>query len=271
VTCQESRNALHLYLDGELPPPEVLCLEAHLVECVLCRKEYETLLAAVESVRGAHRLFDAPEASRHRVEQLIASHHRKTRLLQGAIAVSVALLALILWPLYQQRNALTDRFAGLAAESHLRYSRGTLPLDVETRDPLEVSAWLSGRLPFHLTLPNYPQQPGQSKRYSLVGARLLAYGEDDVAYLAYRMEGRPISLLIASSARVTPTGGSIYQSGGLSFHTASYKGLRLITWTDKGLSYALVSDLDAAGGESCMICHGEESEQQKFAPLKPRL
>ena len=47
-----------------------------------------------------------------------------------------------------------------------------------------VADWLSEHLLFHLTLPNYPERPGEPKKYVPVGARLLQYGEDDVAYLA---------------------------------------------------------------------------------------
>jgi anti-sigma factor RsiW len=122
-----------------------------------------------------------------------------------------------------------------------------------------------------MTLPNYPEAPGQAKKYVLAGARLLQYDEDDVAYVAYRMRGRPISLLIASSARVSPGGGNVYRSGGLTFHSISRKGLQTITWEDRGLSYALVSDLRTVGAESCVVCHGGAGEDRKFAPLRPTL
>jgi anti-sigma factor RsiW len=271
MNCREVREALHLYLDGELEAASVLQMESHLVDCADCRKEYETLLSAVESVRGAHRLFDAPTASRQKIEKLIQGYKRRVTWMRGAMAASVLVVLLGLAWFIQRGMVPKDRFAALAAESHLRYARGTLPLDVKADDPQQVATWLSNKLPFHLVLPNYPEKPGRSKRYTLEGARLLPFGEDDVAYLAYRMEGRPISLLMTSSTRVVPTGGSLYRSGGLEFHTTSYKGLRLITWADKGLTYALVSDLEAVGAESCMICHGEENEHHKFEQFRPQI
>ena len=103
-----------------------------------------------------------------------------------------------------------------------------------------------------------------------MGARLVQYRDDDVAYLSYRMDGRPISLLIGSSARIVPAGGDVYRAGGLSFHTTSHNGLKMITWIHKGLSYALVSDLAAAGAESCVICHGGADERHKFEPLRAK-
>jgi len=132
-----------------------------------------------------------------------------------------------------------------------------------------VSAWLVPRVPFHLKLPNYPE--GRPKPYTLAGARLMQYRGEDVAYLAYQMDRKPISLLISSSSRILPSGNETYQSEGLTFYFSSDQGLRIITWKDKGLTYAQVSDLDVKGAESCAICHGAEGERRKFEGLGRRM
>lgn len=272
MNCEDVKDRLHHYLDGELIAQDALQLEAHLVECPACRKEYEALGSVVETVRAATPLYKAPEESYARAREVVKAHRNRVAMWRGAIAAAAAL---VIWfsfsSVHQPAASGRDAFADFGAESHLRYARGALPLDIRSEEPQVVALWLTNRLPFHLTLPNYPEQPGQSKRYSLVGARLLQYREDDVAYLAYRMEDKPISLLIAASSRVVPAGGDTYRAGGLTFHMTSHKGLRMITWVDKGLSYALVSDLDAVGAESCVICHGGAGETEKFAPLRPKL
>ncbi len=48
---------------------------------------------------------------------------------------------------------------------HTPYARGAFPLDVASSQPQVVSNWLEPRVPFHLTLPNYPE--GGPKRYAL--------------------------------------------------------------------------------------------------------
>ena len=88
-----------------------------------------------------------------------------------------------------------------------------------------------------------------------------------MAYLAYEMDGKPISLLISSSERIVPSSGESYRSGGLTFYFSAEQGLRVITWKDKGLTYAQVSDLDVKGAESCAICHGAEGDRRKFEGL----
>jgi anti-sigma factor RsiW len=268
MMCDENKSRIHLYLDGELQPAEALLLETHLVECPSCRAEYESLVSVVETVRAAQPLYQPSEECAHRAQQVVSAHRRRLALYRGAIAASILLIAALAWEAFSQRMARQDRFAAFAAEAHLRYERGALPLDIRTEEPKAVAEWLSRRLPFHLTLPNYPEQTGHAKKYSLVGARLLQYREEDVAYLSYQMDRHPISLLMASSARILPSGGELFRSGGLTFHSTSRDGLQMITWVDKGLSYALVSDLGAVGAESCAICHGREDDRRKFERLR---
>jgi predicted methyltransferase len=47
--------------------------------------------------------------------------------------------------------------------------------------------------------------------------------------------------------------------------------MSIIAWTDKGLTYAQVSELDVKGAESCAICHGAEHERRKFEDLRNRM
>jgi anti-sigma factor RsiW len=133
--------------------------------------------------------------------------------------------------------------------------------------PDVVSGWLQSHLPFHLSLPNFPSQPGEPKGYSLVGARLMQFDGQDVAYLAYTMQSRPISLLVAAGASVVPSSGEAYKAGKLLFHFSAERNLKLITWRDRGLSYALVSDVQIEGAQSCIVCHGSQPERQKFENL----
>lgn len=40
MTCAEVREAMHRYLDAELPGCEVTDLESHLLDCAECREEH---------------------------------------------------------------------------------------------------------------------------------------------------------------------------------------------------------------------------------------
>ena len=59
--------------------------------------------------------------------------------------------------------------------------------------------------------------------------------------------------------------------GGPTFYFSSEQGLRIISWKDKGLTYAQVSDLDVKGAESYAICHGADGDRRKFEGLGKRM
>lgn len=270
MSCEESRGLLHAYVDGELSASESLALEAHIVDCASCAAEYRELRLVVDTVRGATPIYEAPPGGRSKIESLLVRHRR--RRLLGRLAWGIAGCVLLVSLALVQRAGSAgpfEEFAEMAADVHRRYASGALALDLRSEDGPAVSAWLGERLPFQITLPRYPTQPGAEKRYTLVGARLLPFDHHSLAYVAYMMKGEPISLLITSSALVAPTGGQVYHSGGLKFHFLSRNGQRLIAWSDRGLSYALVSSVQASGAASCVVCHGGETERPKFEKLVP--
>ncbi len=265
MNCEEARAQLHAYVDQEVPARGLLVLEEHLMVCAACRREYEALRSVVDSVRGARPLYEPPEGLSARVKEKVEAGGLRSwvRAAWRPAAVAAGICLVVVLALHVARQPAVS-FSIYAADTHLRYARGLMPLDVSSSDSEVVSAWLGGRVPFHLTLPDFP---GNEKPYALRGARLVQYHEQDVVYLAYEMDRRPISLLIASSERVRPSHGEVRRLGGLAFHVSSVKGLSLITWSDQGLTYALVSDVATGAAESCVICHGSAAERSKFESL----
>ena len=268
MSCSEIRPRIALYVDREVAGAEALEFEAHLTECAECRREYDVLRETVDAVRAACPIYEVPERSYAAIEGMVADWERRQRRYRWVPAMAAAVVlaaALAAWWVLTAPSG----YEQFAAQAHRNFARGAFPLDVTSDQPPVVSRWLEPRVPFHLTLPNYPE--GGTKRYALAGARLMQYRGEDIAYLAYEMDRKPISLLISSSSRIAPSGGESYQSGGLTFYFSSQQGLRIITWKDKGLTYAQVSDLDVKGAESCAICHGAEGERRKFEGLGKRI
>jgi anti-sigma factor RsiW len=217
-------------------------------------------------------MYEAPAHLRRRIEELLAARPAAPpRWRAIAAGLAAAAVAGALWVVVRSdRTAVTppiQEFSALAARTHLRYTQGQLPLEVDSDRPDTVSRWFDGRVPFHLELPDYPVDPGERKPYALAGGRLLSFKGDSAAFVAYRMGSRPISLLVTSATVVQPAGGQVVASGNLRFHVEAVDGLKVITWTDKGLTYGLASALDVDGAESCMVCHGAPHERRKVEPL----
>ncbi|MGH9827857.1 MAG: hypothetical protein ACREDR_31950, partial [Blastocatellia bacterium] len=71
----------------------------------------------------------------------------------------------------------------------------------------------------------------------------------------YKMRQQPISLLVTADAVAPPSRGEEIVSKGITFHYDSINDLKVITWSHQGLTYALVSNLEERGQQSCMVCH----------------
>jgi anti-sigma factor RsiW len=299
--CEETLGRMHLYLDEELEAAECSIIKAHLNKCEACRAIFQSEHRVLESIREARPLHVASPQLRTRVQALLDTEpvgppappelrQRIQRLLwhrppgpsgpldlRYALAVSaiIALLLFVgLWRLKKSSSGVelptTSDFALMAADTHLRHSLGQLPLEIVSDMPGQISAWFTGKVPFLMKLPNYQESSGQEKLYQLEGARLVGYKSDYAAYVAYQMHSRPISLIVTSETVAQASGGEQIVAKGLTFHYNSIKGLKVITWSDRGLTYALVSNLEERGQESCIVCHQGTKDRDFIESLKPR-
>jgi anti-sigma factor RsiW len=279
--CDDIRGRLTLYLDNELQGDERAKVEAHLTECESCAAVFNRELNFLNTIRESGPLHVASPELRNRVERILkVSPREQTRrgfrfqwLVATAAGLLVLLLPLLVWRFVRQPEpapvAKVCSFALIAVDTHLRHMRGQLPLETESASPQEISAWFANKVNFSVKLPNYQESSGQEKLYTLEGARLVNYEEQYAAYVAYRMADRPISLVITSDSTATPSGGEEIASKGLKFHYNAIDGLKVITWSDRGLTYALVSDLEERGQQSCIVCHAGTKDQDFIEPLKP--
>lgn len=294
--CDDFRSRLTLYLDNELQGTERHVLEAHLEECAPCRITFENDRSFIEKVRESAPLHRASPELRSRVQDVLSNspaiaptdglrvrvqripwpqstHSRRLRQL-----AALAVLAILVTPLavsYFKKPSETtvnapSEFALMAADTHLRRTRGQLPLELSSDAPAQISNWFANKVTFSVQLPNYQEASGQEKLYRLEGARLVGYKNDYAAYVAYQMKTRPISLVITSDTLAQPTGGEQIKARGLTFHYNAIHGLKVLTWSDRGLTYALVSDLEERGQQSCVVCHQGTKDQHFIEPLKPR-
>ena len=276
MACAVFRQFVTAYVDGELVGEDRGAFEQHFASCRPCRQLLEDEQAVAGLLQQAKPSSVAPPALRARIEVLAAKPPgtRFPRLVALAATLVLAMVAafLALGPSGRGRPEATSELASLAADTHLRYARGQLPLEVESERPDQISRFFSGRVPFRLALPDYPVGPGEQKFYRLRGGRLVSFKNDYAAYVAYRMDDAPLSLLVTSSSQVAPSGGEEVASGSLTFHLEQVSGLQVISWSDKGLTYALASDTSVSGARSCMVCHGSPEERRRVQgfPRRPR-
>lgn len=269
TACGVGARLLCAYVDDELVGAERRSFESHLSGCGTCRMALERERDLVHGLRDGFAAVRAPQALHARVAALAGAPARspgprRVPAWAAAAALLVALGAGGTWMRTATARAPVgappSEFAALATDTHLRVTRGQLPLEVHSSDPDQVARWFDGRVPFNLALPRHPEGSDLSR---LVGGRLVQFRGDYAAYLTYRQDGdRPVSLLVASAVQAQPAGGRVVRSGKLTFHVDSLSGLNVISWVDNGLTYALASDGSTRGERSCLVCHAKPEERR---------
>ena len=282
TNCENMRERLSLYLDNELQGDDRASVEAHVESCDSCKSLVEKELTFLNSVRNSAPLYAASPELKTQVSGTLhvpkqpvvrGSSPRLKWLMPIAAGLLVLLLPVAMWRVMREQehpeNGPPSAFATMAADHHLRHTRGQLPLEIESSDPQRISQWFENKVNFNVKLPSYQETSGQDILYQLEGARLVNYQNDYAAYVSYHMKDRLISLVITSELLAHPAGGEEIASRGLTFHFNAIDGLKVITWSDRGLTYALVSDLEERGQQSCIVCHQGTKDQDFIEPLKP--
>lgn len=286
TTCADVRGHAAFYLDDELRDDERRAFELHVAGCAPCSREVDAERdvialvrsewhadAAPETLRkdvvrildGAPAAHRAPSALRTRIARLVGRPSQGTvvrRSLAIAAAASLAFMSVfVAWNAGEPGGVEESEFATMAVATHQRHLRGGLPLEIRTESAESLKLWFADKVPFLLELPTYQEVSGQERLYGIVGARLVGYRGDYAAFIAYEMAARPISLIVTSASLALPSGGQTVVSKGLTFHFDVVDGQKVITWSHRGLTYALVSDLEERGEASCKVCHAGTQDQ----------
>ena len=278
--CDNYSATTQLYLDKELRSPYLEEFRVHLIGCEACqaRLEAEETFSAV--LRRSRPLYFAPGALRERIAQAAepfrptirhapAAFRKHTTVLSrplrsgaqrvqnwGVLVASLVLVAgiLLLVPrIVKQLRA--ESYIEAAVATHRGLLDGNLPLEIRSESPSVITAWFAAKVSFPFRLPNSVAEPGLDQVYRLTGGRLVNYRGGHAALVAYQMQQQKISLLVSSSSSAVAAGGEEVASGGLIFHHSKHSGFNIITWSNHGLTYALVSSLPGSGRQSCLVCH----------------
>lgn len=229
-TC-EDLLLVQAEFDGELDAAEAARAMHHREICATCRAayaEFETTRALLHDERLYHR---APETLRR---ALIAGLNTQTPhrprtvpwwreglsfVLGAGLAAAIALL--ILAPV--QQNLIDQIVAG-----HVRALQPGHLTDVPSGDQHTVKPWFDGRIDFAPPVKDFA-----AKNFALLGGRLDYISGRAVAALVYRRDKHLVDLFIWPDR------------GGAASFTGIRNGYNVVHWSESGMNYWAVSDLDA--------------------------
>jgi anti-sigma factor RsiW len=229
---------VHAYLDGELDPANALEVERRLAADPTLAAERARIEALRQVIAEKLPREAPPPGLMRRIETAIgaAPTRLSARRLAShptwrALAASV-LLALFVgsgstWlALRPQANRGT---ADLLVASHLRALMAPQPIDVASSDQHTVKPWFNGKIPESPRVVDL-----SAEGFPLVGGRIDVIGRVPVPTLVYRTRQHLISLTALPASLASSSAGK-----------NAIAGYNTVTWTDNGLSYWAVSDLNA--------------------------
>jgi anti-sigma factor RsiW len=240
VTCDDVRDLLHAYVDGELDLVRGLETERHLQECPECSQASAGLRALRTALRAPALRHEAPPGLHGRIQASIrrAARPRTVRAtllgLWAGVAAALALIAFTGWALLRAWSvpSAEDLLAQEVVSNHVRSQLAEAPLVAKLSSKQhEVGPWFNGKLDFHPTVKNLDDQD-----FKLVGGRLDVVDNRTVAALVYQRRKHFINVF------EWPAGAD----GDSEPKALSRRGFNLIRWTAGDLTFWAVSDLNAA-------------------------
>lgn len=181
-------------------------------------------------------------------------------------AVAVVVIAAMLGARSLSRAPLSGpQFAEFAVDAHRQHEHGSLALDIHSDSQQALNEWLEAKSRLPLVLPVSPAVIGEASPYRLDGARLLQVGGKNAVFIAYQPQPTHLhaadtrtgeaSLVVVPDSVAIASAGVVAHFEKITFHYAIVERYRVVTWSQHGLTYALVSQEGNSTQRSCMVCH----------------
>jgi len=237
LSCQQTHELIHGYLDGELDLVKSIEIEKHLEQCYACTQNYESLRGLQSRLRDNSLRFDPPANLEKRLRTALRRETEPQSLVfrwRWAIAgASLFAAVAIIWTvaMISSRQSPDDLLAQEVVASHVRSLMADHLADVPSSNQHTVKPWFDGKLDFSPIVKDLSQQG-----FSLYGGRLDYIGNRPVAALVYQRRQHSINVF------VWPTTEAPVRNE----KASERQGYNVIRWSKAGMSYWAVSDLNLA-------------------------
>jgi mycothiol system anti-sigma-R factor len=257
VNCEEIKNLMDAYLDGELDALTSQRVEQHLLDCPKCEQAHEVETVMAHAISQAAPYYKAPFELRERIQVSLRDAigvttsrgapgeaplpvRRPEAVRRGvffdmpwnwlALAAAIALAAIVassFLPRLKQPGA--DQFlATQLIASHVRSLMANHLTDVASSDQHTVKPWLDVKLDFAAPVVDL-----SGDGFPLIGGRLDYLDNHSVAALVYQRRKHFINLFIWPT---TPADSKEQKM-------VEREGYHLVHWADGDFTYWAVSDV----------------------------
>ena len=234
MACEQWREQLDAYADGELDSTQANVLAKHLPGCALCAADVLARVQMKRSVQMAGKRYTASAEFRNRIAKSIAAKpRRQTGILWKILAIpalAVVILSVGVNFYAGRETARRQRVYSELADLHVSALASATPVDVISTDRHTVKPWFEGKIPFSFNLPELQGSP-----FTLLGGRVTYLGQTPGAHLIYQMRKHEVSAFIfqdRTDETASLPSGPVHA---LSFNAES--------WTQNGLRYFVFGDV----------------------------
>ena len=239
MSCQQTHELIHGYLDGELDLVKSIQIEKHLSDCHACTQTYKGLRSLQSTLNDSAVRFEPPANLERRLRSAVRvegeSNARPSIVRWGWLAAAASLIAAVIVigiiAGTFSRQSPEDVLAQEVVSSHVRSLMADHLTDVPSSDRHTVKPWFNGKLDFSPTVKDLSQQG-----FSLYGGRLDYIGNRPVAALVYQRRQHSINLFVWPATEAPARGEK----------ASERQGYNLIRWSNGGMTYWAVSDLNLA-------------------------
>jgi anti-sigma factor RsiW len=230
------RELLHAYVDGELDLANARETERHLRSCADCRGTEKAIRELRSALTGEAAAYRAPAHLRRNVRAALRREAKSSRQILSpwlTFATGAAFAAILLGFVFFQttRAARTNAIVDQVVANHVRSLLAAQLVDVVSSNQHTVKPWFDGKIDFAPDVRDL-----STDGFPLVGGRLDYLDGKTVATLVYQRNKHPINLFITPATTSRSTSARI----------ATRRGYNILAWTNNGMKYWAVSDLNQA-------------------------
>jgi anti-sigma factor RsiW len=245
MQCDRARDLIGAYVDGELSGAQRQAIAGHLQSCKACAADAQAIrrMGRQIAVAGPET---APASLTFRIRADLAAaeiadggertvwrrasawwnrYGRQAGALGAACAASVLLtvMAVSWW----SSNVRLEREI---VSAHIRSLLQDSPIQIASSDVHTVKPWFTGRVEFAPQVKDLTPEG-----FPLLGGRLDYVGERRVGVIVYQRRRHLVNVFIWPAENTAP----------IAPYGLVQKGYNLVTWSEAGVTYWAISDLNA--------------------------
>ena len=268
-------DRLAAYAEHQLDAASLAHVEAHLSRCARCRAALDEVRRGIALASELESVAMPPAVANRIRNQILASGAPSApgfRWVYAAAAIMLALAGAAVywqvnrpWARLMEAQAAPTSFERDGRDLHERLKSGEVALAYTTSDELDAWRWLrSQRAPVTSLRPNRAAE--DRLRFVPLGAAVREIAGIRTSVISYRIDGRPVTLMLALADEVPDAPSPGWWSKRVT-HRRDARGANTLTWTVGGGTYVLVSELEGHGQRACFICHTDEKFQAPILNL----